>query len=929
MKQFKKRTLALVLASAVTVVGAFGAENYKNSLMALKFNAGSGGSVRAVLLTKEQYAGSISPMRMNANTYVIVLPDTNSEVPENLDLGKYVDSVDIRTMPYTKSGNGYTKITIRTKDNAPLTASSGIYIAPKTKEPEKIETTAPEDEIPVAEEPAQSVQKEETAEKALKTISPEEERMDREMMARQERERRQQSNTIRSASGVEQTGAVDINKTIQQFKGQSEQGPSKQKVKKAGKKLTMSDINKSEEPSHKQDILYTILGGILVAAISILLMLKARDKMIEVTGERANYDVSDEPKPGSKKKEKPKINTTIKNLDKRYTKPVTMPVHPADKLVPGPESEKPENVQEVENVVDLDELLNEKKSKPKPPLPEVPVNEALEDFLSSFNFETGESEEDSDDSDGNKGINEELYDKYINDKNMEFSKDDVEKIETLMSGEISDEALRKASDFLESSEKNKKPTPIEVLEKLVTTYTVEQNITFTKEDVEALYKLISVEIDKDFVNDLRTNPGRMQEMQDEIARQKSKPHKTSELLTLNVKDMLPDLSEALKKQGGRRIESEVKPQVIYASEGYEVRTLKLSNDALPDLSKEINNEEAYRTRPSDDIMYADTNYEVQTMSIANELPDLEDMLKHPEKYEEPKPEEVKVDEEALLKNITNVTFKPFDDGTREFEVINDIPTVSDMQEEFNQFGEGFEIVNEEEYVPAAEENEQNDFETLYDGKYVDFDSDASSMAEVNKQAEKSDDSKLNISAGEEKLAETGKEESLTQYGADGGEDFKGNENDTLEGAQENDSRSDGESEADKLLNRIKAFEKQRKAKNEARRQANQTVKEIKPENIPEFCILDGERYSIVSASNFTENMGCYLAKNDKGYSIIGFSGDNVFKIKYYEKLDTERIQSRISEKLPDGTSRYIIRLGIHKFILNVKDNNMEFVMDLC
>ena len=37
MKQYKKRTVALVLASVITVVGSFGAENYKNSLMSLKF----------------------------------------------------------------------------------------------------------------------------------------------------------------------------------------------------------------------------------------------------------------------------------------------------------------------------------------------------------------------------------------------------------------------------------------------------------------------------------------------------------------------------------------------------------------------------------------------------------------------------------------------------------------------------------------------------------------------------------------------------------------------------------------------------------------------------------------------------------------------------------------------------------------------------
>ena len=46
MKHFKKRTIALVLASVVTVVGAFGAENYKNSLMSLKFALSMAAKIR-------------------------------------------------------------------------------------------------------------------------------------------------------------------------------------------------------------------------------------------------------------------------------------------------------------------------------------------------------------------------------------------------------------------------------------------------------------------------------------------------------------------------------------------------------------------------------------------------------------------------------------------------------------------------------------------------------------------------------------------------------------------------------------------------------------------------------------------------------------------------------------------------------------------
>ena len=96
-----------------------------------------------------------------------------------------------------------------------------------------------------------------------------------------------------------------------------------------------------------------------------------------------------------------------------------------------------------------------------------------------------------------------------------------------------------------------------------------------------------------------------------------------------------------------------------------------------------------------------------------------------------------------------------------------------------------------------------------------------------------------------------------------------------------------------------------------------------------YCTVDGEKYEIVNTTKFTDQIGCYLAKNNQGYSILGFTGDSIFKIKHYEKLKTEKIESRESEKLNDKTSRYIIRIGIHKFIMDVSDENMEFVMDLC
>ena len=329
------------------------------------------------------------------------------------------------------------------------------------------------------------------------------------------------------------------------------------------------------------------------------------------------------------------------------------------------------------------------------------------------------------------------------------------------------------------------------------------------------------------------------------------------------------------------------------------------------------------------------------MSIKNELPDLEDMLKHPEKYETPEPKEVKVDEEALLKNIANVSFKPFDDGTRQFEILNDIeaPSVSDMQEEFNKLGDNFEIINSEEEIPAEKVADTNDFETLYDGKYVDLDKDLRKSDETNNKMSVGDPQNSDISVLQEL------ELQVNENNNDNTLDIQdnGTEPDILEPVNSLDeslieypnsdiTNSETESEAAKLLNKIKNIERQRRSKKNAKKEINNATinkKEQEKVKAPEFCILDNEKYSIINTTYFTDRMGCYLAKNDKGYCIVGFAGDSVFKIRYYEKLNTEKLQSRLSEKLEDGSARYIVRLGIHKFILNVKQNDMEVVMDLC
>lgn len=883
MKQFKKRTIALVLASVVTVVGAFGADNYRNSLMSLKFESGSNGAVSMTVLTKRNYEQSITPVKKDATTYVIMLPETNSQMPSTPELAGDVESVNVRTMPYTSGSKGYTKITIKTAPNAMLTASKALYI-PEKKSEDESPTSQPIQPIPPRED--------------YQSTSPV-------IPSRDEVQTRNPA-PIRSASGVNQTSPVDIKQSVRQF----ETTPAREEsFANNAQKKTPEPV---QENSNSFEVMLLIMGVLFVIVTSVFIYLKGKDKMAEVIGEQVDFS-DDESKKGKKKEpEKKKIRSTIRKLDKMYSKPTKMPVESLQFTSPDPvpqTSIQPEiEPQPVDDslVVDLDELFQEKTKTAEPQEKETEEdNNALEDFLNGFSF-MDEPEDVQKDED--KAFNEELYNKFINDENLKFSKSDVEKIEKLLSIEISDDTMKNISQFAVTNPIENRPTSRERLENFVTSYTVNQDITFSKDDVNALYKLMNVELDNDFITDLRTNPNRIQEMREEIKKQKAKPHKASELLTLNVRDMLPDLSEALKRQGNKDIESEVKPQVVYYSEGYDVSTLSLK-DELPDLSVEINNDAAYESRPSDEVELVDSSYEVAKMSVGDEIPDLDDVFNHPEKYEKQE-DVVEVDEEALLRNITNVSFKPFYDGNEEEEIENDFdnenaPTVSDMQDEFSQFGDNFEIVNDNELeLEQANVTQTDDFETLFDDKYVDFDKKIEDVQELREEVKVPEVEPVKdtlLPKLEKKVTKTSK------------------------------NRSD---EANELIRRIEEKEAEKKlAKQKPEVEKVEPKTEIKQDDI-NVCeiknlIIDNEIFEIVSKADFSDKLGCYLVKNSSGYQVIGFVGEKLLKIKHYEHLKGEKMQARVSEKLPNDVLRYIIRLGSHKFILNVSADNMEYVMDLC
>ena len=115
--------------------------------------------------------------------------------------------------------------------------------------------------------------------------------------------------------------------------------------------------------------------------------------MAEVIGEQVDFS-DDESKKGKKKEpEKKKIRSTIRKLDKMYSKPTKMPVESLQFTSPDPVQQtsiQPEiEPQPVDDslVVDLDELFQEKTKTAEPQEKETEEdNNALEDFLNGFSF---------------------------------------------------------------------------------------------------------------------------------------------------------------------------------------------------------------------------------------------------------------------------------------------------------------------------------------------------------------------------------------------------------------------------------------------------------------------------------------------------------------------------------------------------------------
>ena len=828
MERYKKRTILLCLASMLTVVGSFAEDYYNNTLMALKIDSGSGGLIKVTTYTKKPYSTPIETSKISEDTYVITLPKTNSDaVVPNIEDYDNINSIKISTYPYTPGVEAHTKILVRTNGDAAITATNALYIS---------------DTQSSSQEHAENENNENQTEK-FNTNNQEE------------------NSTLNSTGNTaEQNNSGNtVNADASQV-----YVPTEYKSKSNGNSIQVATI--------------TLYLAILLFIVGIIYKF-GKEKMASVVGNQEDFSIYDEEgheqktdkKQNKTKKLKPEKNkansssaTKQSYSDLNYNKTNEYSGNNAEIDTYGSTEEEAE---EENNIVDLDMLYQESQNNQSVNKITDDTNDEqddLADLLNSFLLETEEKTEEIPE---DEPFDEEAYNQVINNNALNFSDSDIQKIKLLLQVELTPETMEKVKKYINTPVK-KPLTQEQILENLLSTYSISQRINFSSEDVATIKKLMSVELDPDFVKDFTTNPLRTKSVEKAIKENAGKkPQRVSNILTLSVKDMLPDLSAELKKQGGKRIQSEVKPTVVYFSEGYEYKKLSVSSE-ISELKFDSQQNEY---KPSYEDPFVASGYEVSTLSIKDELPDLADVKANPNKYKETLHNEI-ANEDTLLKSIENVTFKPF------YEENNNEITQTDNIE----FGNTYE---NNDNVIQIDSTGHND---IFDNN--------------NETEQAFTNSDLTVPFSETNIPSTNRNDENTQ----------------------------------KLLKLIEEQQNERTLRKKSaeeesfRKELEATVKKQQPqseENAPETPKLNGQNTEVIKSIRCTENGICRMVRTENKYKIIGnIEGKNIL-LKEYSLLKNADMQIRLNDKT--DKTKFLVKIGMHKFIIKITADNMEFVMDLC
>lgn len=885
MNRFKKKTIALVFASVIAVAGSFALDNYKNTITGVDFGDLTANSVNVIVKTKNIYSEAITPLRKDAETYVLTLPEVNSEdfITDLTKSSGAIKSVTVRTMPYTNNSKGYTRITLKlANQNFALSASNEVYI-PEIKKPElelKLDNSGDSIEKRTRKSSSSSSSSSNVA-KSQKSYNTPKQQVDYSA---------KKVSTLKTKTDIQNSEEISTKK-VNNVKNTN--------ASTALENKPISNYAKPVEAKKSLDYFTVFMWIALIILLSAMFIQRAMRKMNELAGESFKIDVEDETTNETEKKVK-KIKKIVDKYDATYSEKTQYSKSNKEPLV---QKNILDNVRkENSEIIDLDEIFKEHIAQIK----EEEENEALEDFLSGLSFVDIEEENLKN---SNETIDENLYNEIINNNFLEFSADDLARINKLLGSEINDEVLNNIDKYLVSNPIEKVDPKNNLVENLVLDYAISRNIIFTSNDVSILQNLMDVELDKSFVEDLRVNPERTIQMEEEILLRGEKYKKPSEIIVLNANNLLPDLSEKIREQGNKRVESNKQPEIFYYEQGYDVETLTI-NAPLIDFSK-IQEEESYVSKPSDNCDFLDESFQLGDgdLILSDDFADLLNVAKHAEKDFSPK--EIKrqeVNEEELLNSIMNATLKSFYDDEIEEPVLDNVPTVRDIKNEMSQF-EGFEITESDEDSFAYVEEAISDNDNKVENFEINFEKDVSLKKEDNNL-------EIATNVAKDEMVNDNKFISTERVQSEKNQSIKSNKENKAKPILEKINSINNRLESKNRINKInKTSQKEKKLDKDLN---NETIKFIE----------DGKTYNVISSVNLQDNKGCYLTQNNDGYDVFGYIGEKITKIRHYEDLKTRNIYAKLSEQVNDTVAKYIIRIGLQKFIITVLEDKIEFLMDL-
>lgn len=155
MKNITKSALLISVLLSAGVV--FSAETYKNSILDMSMKKELNNTVSLTFYTSKPYNENLFVTKRNANTYVILFPETNTDIKKEISRAEtegLIQKVDVKTQPYNdQNGKGYTKVVLTTPENTTVLAKTEVYnseaqmkktaetiLPPAIKKPEQTET---------------------------------------------------------------------------------------------------------------------------------------------------------------------------------------------------------------------------------------------------------------------------------------------------------------------------------------------------------------------------------------------------------------------------------------------------------------------------------------------------------------------------------------------------------------------------------------------------------------------------------------------------------------------------------------------------------------------------------------------------------------------------------------------------------------------